>query len=101
MELIYREAEVEGFLFVFLILKDHQTTRNPNPGTVELLYREAEVERFRNAEFPWPDVVDVPGDEKVKKGVQQQHQHGVEQREVIVHCRRVGEVGPFSTITLA
>ena len=75
----HREAEVE---------------RVGGTGT----HREAEVERLGHAVVPGPDVVQVPGDGQVDGRVDQQHDHGVQQAEVIVHRGRLVEVGPASAL---
>ena len=62
-------------------------------------HREAEVERLGHPKLARPDVVEVPGDDEVDDRVDEQHNHGVKQREVVVYGGRFVEVAPLCTLT--
>ena len=58
-------------------------------------HREGEVERLRHAELSRLDGVDVPRDDGEDDAVDQQHQHDVQQRDVVVDVHRAIEVTPL------
>ena len=62
-------------------------------------HREAEVERLGHPKLARPDVVEVPGDDEVDGGVDEQHDHGVQQSEVVVDGGRPVEVAPSGSLT--